>query len=655
MSLPAQKHVFEQEFALSRHRVWELLSNTDHLNRVIGLFPIRTKSFRFQTTDFIQELTAKVAGVVPMKWQEHPFQWVRNERYDVVREYRGGPLKRFFGGIELRDAETVLSDGSRATIVKLFAEFTPANAAGIVAIPIVGISSMRNTMKYLHSCVKLAGQEKEYLLPQPKSNFVVNNTELELLLSGLGQGFEDSRMLLCFKEHLKASGDDEVVDMRPYELAARWGVDREAVLRLFLYATKLGLTNLSWHLICPNCRVPKAGAVTMSGLQPQYHCDFCGINYEAAFDRYVELCFSVHPNIRRAYKQIFCIGGPMITPHIHVQLEIPAGSSKTIFYPDVKEELRLRVLRSNHTLYFQQENKEGLEDGSPFQEPLFDGSNSTTEDETLLHYDGSQWSFLALQMPKPGSALKLVNKSSSAIIAVLENCSWKDAVTASKVTAMHEFRSMFSSEVLAPGQQVSIESVTLLFSDLLGSTAFYEHVGDAHAYGQVRKHFDFLQEWVNRNKGTIVKTIGDAVMAVFEYPENAVKAAMDIQTHVDEFNKNFPSETPIVIKIGLQHGPAIVVNSNHILDYFGRTVNLASRTQGLSVGRDIIVSRECVERLGVRALLDTYPSNVELFEQTLKGIEGVLQLARICVLKSDEHSTNADAEQEGVASADVLF
>ncbi|NOU96516.1 hypothetical protein GC093_25335 [Paenibacillus sp. LMG 31456] len=80
-----------------------------------------------------------------------------------------------------------------------------------------------------------------------------------------------------------------------------------------------------------------------------------------------------------------------------------------------------------------------------------------------------------------------------------------------------------------------------------------------------------------------------------------------------------------------------VVNSNHILDYFGRTVNLASRTQGLSVGHDIIVSKECSERFGVKALLEKYPCKVELFEQTLKGIEGVIQLARIGVIESAEN------------------
>ncbi|WP_240414473.1 adenylate/guanylate cyclase domain-containing protein [Paenibacillus periandrae] len=651
MPLSAQRHVYEQEYALSRDKVWELLSNTEHLNRVIGLFPIRSTSFHSHNTDFFQELSAKVAGVVPMRWREHPFQWVKHVRYDVVREYRGGPLKRFWGGIELKDADTVLPDGSRATKVKLFAEFTPANVLGLAAIPIVGVSSMRKTLKYLQNYLLLKEQEKDHLLPQQAASYKVNTEELDRLLTELERATGDPSMTKRLREHLMVSGDDQVIDMRPYELAKSWGIEREALLRMFLYATKLGITNLSWHLICPNCRVSKAGAETMSGLKPQYHCDFCGINYEVNFDKYVELCFSVHPNLRRAYKQIFCVGGPSITPHIHVQLEIAAGEDAVFAFPEVPELFRLRVLRSNQmvSMIRQQERLQSgkqsnvidtepheIWKGHPVNLASLQTAAARTDDgpetspQLELLYDGHGWAISTIEQPLAGTHMKLINRSSENVIIALEKADWEDTtVTASKVTTMHEFRSMFSSEVLAPGQQVSIENVTILFSDLLGSTAFYEQVGDAHAYGQVRNHFDFLISWVNENKGTLVKTIGDAVMAVFEHPENAVKTALDVQTHVDEFNRKHHSDTPIIIKMGLYQGPAIVVNSNQLLDYFGRTVNLAARTQGLSVGGDVVISKACSERPGVQALLSSYQVQIQHFEQKLKGIEEVIQLARV--------------------------
>jgi adenylate cyclase len=115
-------------------------------------------------------------------------------------------------------------------------------------------------------------------------------------------------------------------------------------------------------------------------------------------------------------------------------------------------------------------------------------------------------------------------------------------------------------------------------------------VGDAQAYGKVRRHFDFMIHWIHLNHGSLVKTIGDAVMAIFERPEHAMQAAIDIQLHVNAFNTTLPGETPIVVKIGLHHGPAIAVNSNERLDYFGRTVNMAARIQGLSHGNDIIIN-----------------------------------------------------------------
>jgi class 3 adenylate cyclase len=78
--------------------------------------------------------------------------------------------------------------------------------------------------------------------------------------------------------------------------------------------------------------------------------------------------------------------------------------------------------------------------------------------------------------------------------------------------------------------------VTLLFTDLKGSTVMYERLGDLNAYALVRKHFALLGAIVQEHSGAIVKTIGDAVMAVFSRPTDAVSAALHILEKIERYN-----------------------------------------------------------------------------------------------------------------------
>ena len=181
-----------------------------------------------------------------------------------------------------------------------------------------------------------------------------------------------------------------------------------------------------------------------------------------------------------------------------------------------------------------------------------------------------------------------------------------DCLTADRVTALQAFRDLFSGDVLRPGDEVAIGQVTLMFTDLKGSTALYERIGDAAAYHLVRDHFAFLAEQVRENEGAIVKTIGDAVMAAFADPAAAVKAALAIQDHVAHFNAEHGGEAgrgDIVIKLGLHKGPCIAVTLNERLDYFGGTVNMAARLQGRSEGGDIVLSEALMAEPEVKALL----------------------------------------------------
>ena len=117
----------------------------------------------------------------------------------------------------------------------------------------------------------------------------------------------------------------------------------------------------------------------------------------------------------------------------------------------------------------------------------------------------------------------------------------------------------------------------------------------------MRDHFALLAAVVREHNGSVVKTIGDAVMAAFADPVDAVAAALAVQARLDGFNRG--DGPAITIKLGVHCGPCIAVTLNDRLDYFGSTVNLAARLQSESAGGDIVLSAEVLADPRVRALL----------------------------------------------------
>ncbi len=154
---------------------------------------------------------------------------------------------------------------------------------------------------------------------------------------------------------------------------------------------------------------------------------------------------------------------------------------------------------------------------------------------------------------------------------------------------MPAFRRLCPEQLLRPGDDVEIGQVAIVFTDLQGSTKLYDSLGDASAYRLVRDHFAFLSELVTRHHGSIVKTVGDAVMAAFHDPADAVRAVLSIQDEVANFNRG-RSDSGIVLKLGLHLGSCIAVTAGGVLDYFGSAVNTAARLEHQCRGGEVIIS-----------------------------------------------------------------
>ncbi len=135
--------------------------------------------------------------------------------------------------------------------------------------------------------------------------------------------------------------------------------------------------------------------------------------------------------------------------------------------------------------------------------------------------------------------------------------------------------------------------VALLFTDIVGSTAYFEQHGDLAGLELVQRHNALLFPVVAAHAGWIVKTIGDAIMAVFEEPAGAVRCAVQMQQVLARANAEAGGE-PIRIRVGAHFGRALVDDAK---DVYGDAVNTAARVVNEADGGQIVISCALASRL----------------------------------------------------------
>src|SRR6202041_2898045 len=201
-------------------------------------------------------------------------------------------------------------------------------------------------------------------------------------------------------------------------------------------------------------------------------------------------------------------------------------------------------------------------------------------------------------------------------------------LTAKRLLTNQVFRDLYGTDTLDAEQRLKITSLTFLFTDLKGSTQLYERVGDLAAFDLVRTHFHVLHEIVAAETGAVVKTIGDAVMATFHSPDHAVAAALRMRDAMHKLNDERDSED-LVLKIGIHEGPCLAVVLNDRQDYFGQTVNIAARVQGLAGECGSYATGPVVQHPKTTDLLSRSGVRLVPQHQMLRGIAGEMAVYAI--------------------------
>lgn len=201
-------------------------------------------------------------------------------------------------------------------------------------------------------------------------------------------------------------------------------------------------------------------------------------------------------------------------------------------------------------------------------------------------------------------------------------------LTAKRLFASQTFHDLFPAQVFKDAEGFGIKDVTILFTDLKGSTQLYQQIGDLNAYALVREHYGVLNTAILNHHGAIVKTIGDAIMANFNQPVEAVGAALEMLSGLKKLNQSSP-HGGLILKIGIHRGAAISVTLNNRIDYFGQTANIASRVQGSAGGDEIYLTEVIYTAPGVPELLKANHRKIESILIPLKGIDEPVKIYKV--------------------------
>ena len=554
------------ELRSGRQALWPFLSDTSSLNERLGL-----PEMEFQERDgHLYGCSGR--GLLRQEWIEVPWQWEVEKWLTAERRYRRG----FALAVRVRyQLETKVDKGTRLTVA---IDWLPRSWWSRPILKRVNLWLRRKYEQALSEIDQMAGVEPVgSSQPLSRGDSGVDEGRLravaqELVADGF---FEDEVERLA--SYIRSGSDQQLFRIRPRQLAFEWGTQLEDLLALLLQATRSGLLRLSWDVICPHCQGVRREASTLGDLRELGHCDICDIDFSATSLEAIEVTFRVLPEIRVVREVFYCSAEPAKKPHIFVQQQLAAGENFESTLTLSKGRYRIRRAL-------------GKSASVPFEVTATAAADSLT-----WHSNGSApASPLVVQTH---ATLNLVNPEPEAVAVVVEKIAEDPtALRPSELFNLQKFRDLFSEESITSGLKLEVGHQTLLFTDIVGSTRLYRELGDTNAFNAVHAHFVAVQEVIASQRGAVVKTIGDATMAAFHRPEDALEAAVRIQS---KFPADGESRFPFTLRISLHRGICLAVRLQSNIDYFGDAVNYAAKMQSVAGAEQIVMSSDFYSRQSI--------------------------------------------------------
>ena len=443
----------------------------------------------------------------------------------------------------------------------------------------------------------------------------------------------DPGLPAVLESFIRTADDRDIVRINPVQFAQQHELVTSDLVALFLHARKGGLMVMEWQYICPGCGEVVERLTSLTSATAHYFCQTCSADRDADLSDFIEVTFTVTPDVRRSpYHDPWSLDPAehFFGYRFSQTAVVDDGSSLRDHIRD--NAVACRYVNPGETTTVTATAEPGylwLTNG-----PALIVEDGRTDDvrSFAFEYKGTRSKGERAEIAAGPVEIAFTNATSEpyALMAIQlpdhYDVGMRPFLSGADVLSNQTFLDLFETETIVAGEGLAVRQLALLFTDLQGSTALYERIGDMKAFDLVRQHFGYLRESITDNSGALVKTIGDAVMASFVDPLDALRAALDMRSRIAAFNAHAGSDM-VFLKIGLHAGACLAVTMNDRLDYFGQTVNIAARVQGLAGPDEIVVTDDVLALPGAAELVSGLPVHESVVE--LKGVAGEVRIRHI--------------------------
>ncbi len=411
--------------------------------------------------------------------------------------------------------------------------------------------------------------------------------------------------------------------INPYYVAGDTVKNVKRITSEFLHGVYAGAFDLHWDIHCPHCNMIAEEFQDLADASEMSFCPMCDREFSIDLLDRVEVTFSLNKEIEDPQLRPVCSPPPVLQNKLQLVTPLYCTESETVTLENGRYRYCCPLTLAKGIL-----NVEGE-------------ATKDIQEIKIKQLAGKEFDQKELTVCPGKVKIELTNTEHNLSGLILHSDELPDELTLeqlplrlSGIQLLHhpDYKRLFGEQALSERERVKIRAITIMFTDITGSTRMYETLGDTKAYNIVRDHFEIFFESIEKCDGKVIKTIGDAVMASFISNEQAIAAATAAVASFRKYNLTRKQAEWIQVKIGIHRGTALLVNLNNAIDYFGSTVNKAARIQNLSKSDEVSFSEEVYrDQAFLSALKATGVSELQKRVEDLKGIQGaqVAYTARI--------------------------